>query len=230
MRRYGVFPLILAAQLLWAASALGQGGYKIEAIHAPASSDLPRALQDSLQPEGTRLRNDQGSAVCEVWLRKSIPLKHGTSESADILYGSLDVGTVVGVLRFPSGGSDFRGQTIKAGFYTLRYALIPQDGNHMGVSPNRDFVLLSPAAVDTEPDKQVKFDDLVKLSRQASGTPHPAVLSLVPLKEAASPSFPALVHDDQGHWVLQVKIHGTSAAGSQELPIAITLVGKAEAA
>lgn len=231
MRRLLTCGFILLAQLLWAACALGQGGYKIEVVGAAPSSDLAQSQQDALQPQGTRLLDEQGAAVCEVWLRKTVPTQQAAGGSGEILYGGLGTGTVVGVLRFPKGGSDFRGQPIKVGLYTLRYALIPQDGNHMGVSPYRDFLLLGPAAVDTDLNKEMTYDDVIKLSRQASGTPHPAILSLVPVNENAAQSLPALAKDDQGHWVLKVKLQGKPAAGGQgqEFPLAIILVGKAEA-
>lgn len=228
MRRYRTLGLILAAEFLCAAMAFAEGGYKIEPLSG-LPADAPKALQETLQAQGTRLLNDQGGTVCEVWLRKAIPTQQAAGGSADILYGNLAMGTLVGVLRFPNGGSDFRGQTIKAGIYTLRYALIPQDGNHMGVSPNRDFLLLSPVAQDAQIDKQLEYGDLLKLSRQASGTGHPAVLSLGPVQQGQS--FPGLVHNDQGYWLLQFKLQGQSASGGpgQDFPVALTLVGKVEA-
>lgn len=219
--------LILLADFLWSVSLLAQETYKVESIGAPPASDLPQTIQNALQPAGVRLENDQGAAVAEVWLRKSVPTQQAGAKSSDIIYSSLAIGTMVGVLRFPSGGKDFRGQPIKAGFYTLRYAQIPQDGNHMGVSTYRDFLLLGPGAQDTEVDQSMTLDAAVKLSRQASGTGHPAVLSLNPATETKAD--PAVFQDDQGHWVLQVKVPGKSSAGGQDFSMGIILIGKAEA-
>jgi hypothetical protein len=172
-----------------------------------------------LDPQGTRVVNDQGAALCEVWLRKAVPVNPGASPSSDIMYAVLSEGTSLGVLRFPNSATDFRGQAIKAGFYTLRYALVPQDGNHMGVYPSRDTIVLSPVAVDKELDKALKSDDLVKLSRQASGTPHPAFLVMATVNGA---SFPSVFKDDQGHWNLQLKV----PVPGGDLPIAVTIIGK----
>jgi hypothetical protein len=184
---------------------------------------VPKALLEALEAQGTRLVGDQGT-VCEIWLRKAMPLKQAAGGGGDVLYGALGEGAVLGILHFPNAGADFRGQPLKPGFYVLRYALIPQDGNHMGVYPYRDALLLSPVAADTEPDKELKFDDLVKLSRLASGTPHPAFLVMSPVGEGQT--FPSVVKDDQGHWNLQLKVRGQTG----EIPIAITLVGKWEGA
>ena len=227
MKLRQVAGLLIAAQMLCAASALAQGDYKAEAAGAPASPELPKALQDALQTTGVRLVHAQGAAVCALWLRKSIPTRQDAGGSGDVLYKGLATGTLVGVVEFPKGGSDFRGQSIKGGFYTLRYALIPQDGNHMGVSQYRDFLLLGPLAQDKDIDKQLSLEEVVKLSRQASGTGHPSVLSLGP--PAGANSFPAVFKDDQGHWLVLVKASGKSAGGEQEFPLAIVLVGKAEA-
>ena len=122
-----------------------------------------------------------GATVCEVWLRKTFPSNPNPSTSSDVLFGALPEGGLVGVVHFPKDTTDFRSQAIKAGYYTLRYGLIPQDGNHMGVNPSRDAFVLAPAAAEGNPDAVLKFEDLVKLSRQASGTNHPAFLVGAPV-------------------------------------------------
>jgi len=201
--------------------AFGQSGYKIDSAPAPAAGDVPKALLDALDPAGSRLLNSGGTTVAEVWWRKSIATQSSPT-SSDVVYGNIPPGAMIGLIHFPAAGSDFRGQAIKPGYYTLRYANVPQDGNHMGVSTYRDFALLSPVAADSEIDQALKFDDLVKLSRQASGTNHPAVMSLVPAGES-NQNFPALVQDKEGHSVLQVKVHA-----NPEVRIAIVLVGQAQ--
>jgi hypothetical protein len=212
--------MILASQLMLAGMAFGQT-YKVENAGAPPAADLPKPLQDALESQGTRVVNAQGGTLLEVWLPKTVPTSSSASASSDFLYGPLSEGTFLGVLHFPSQGADFRGQAIKPGFYTLRYGLIPQDGNHMGVNPTRDVLVLCPVAADNDLSTALKFDGLVKLGRQASGTAHPGVLVGAPVN---GDSFPAVVKDDQGHWDLQVKIHGSSG----DLPFAFTVVGKWE--
>jgi len=211
--------MILASQLLVAGMAFGQT-YKVESAGAPPAQ-LSKSLQDALESQGTRVLNDQGGTLLEVWLGKTVPTNSSASPSSDFLFPSLSEGEFVGVLHFPNPGSDFRGQAIKAGFYTLRYGLIPQDGNHMGVNPTRDVFVLCPVAADSNLDASLKFDDLVKLGRQSSGTPHPGFL----LGAAVNGNtFPAVAKDDQGHVNLQVNLHGSSG----DLPIALTVVGKWE--
>jgi two-component sensor histidine kinase len=114
-----------------------------------------------------------------------------------VLYPQLAESTLVGVLHYPKGGSDYRGQTISAGFYTLRYGLMPSDANHLGAAPNRDFLLLVPAASDADPNAVFKFPDLVALSEKATGTRHPGSLSLV---QSDGGTTVAVSKDDQDHW------------------------------
>lgn len=207
--------------------AWAQGSYKIAPVPVPlpSSSDIPAALKAALQPQGSQILDSAGAAVCEIWLGNTVGLQASSNSSPDVMYGNLAVGTLVGALHFPKAGSDFRGQAIKQGYYTLRYALTPQDGNHMGVNPTRDFVLMSPAAQDTQVDKVLSFADLLKLSKQASGTNHPAILTLDPAGNGATAS---VVQNDQGYTVLRAQAHGKTAAGqAQPLNLAIVVVGQA---
>lgn len=214
--------LLLAAQLALATVAWAQGSYKAEPVGALTAADVPKALEDALAPQGARLVNDKGAPVGELWTLKSVALG-AASANSDAVYSTLSVGTLVGVLHFPAQASDFRGQTIKAGYYTLRYAKMPQDGNHMGANPYPDFLLLCPAASDTQVGQALKLDDLLNLSRKASGTAHPAVMSLIPVGQGAK--FPSAAMDDKGNAALQVKLSG----GGQEVPLALVLVGQVAA-
>ncbi|MBZ5516545.1 MAG: hypothetical protein LAN62_17190 [Acidobacteriia bacterium] len=211
----------LATAIFLATSAFAQGNYKVEAVPAPTAADVPKALLDVLDAQGARVSGDQG-VLCEVWLRKGMELGPPAGGLGDILYGQLGTGDVVGLLHLPNPSADFRGQTIKPGYYVLRHALIPQDGAHMGVYATRDALLLSPAASDTQIATALSFDDMVKLSRQASGTPHPGFLVMSAVSDGAT--FPSIVKDDAGHWDLQMKVQGKNG----ELPIGITVVGKWE--
>jgi hypothetical protein len=221
MKLHRTFGLIVAVQLLAVAAAFGQSGYKAVVVGA-APADVPASIQKVLDSQGVQVVSDQGAPLCEVWLRKSLSPNSTPNTSSEVLYGALAEGSLVGVVHFPNAGADFRGQALKPGYYTMRYVLIPQDGNHMGVNPSRDAFALGPVANDPDPDKALIFPDLVKLSTQASGTPHPAFLVGA---QAGGANFPSVVKDDQGRWNLQIKGHGPSG----DIPLAFTVVGKWEA-
>jgi hypothetical protein len=198
--------------LLLTAAAFAQ--YKMEPAGAPPA-DVAGAA--SLQSTGSKVLDAGGNVVCEVWVRSSIPSGPKSSE-ASVAFPGIPHGALLGVIRFPSTGSDRRGQSIKPGVYTLRYSLYPVDGSHQGVAPQRDFLLLVPAAIDKDPSSLPTYEQLVDMSRKASGTPHPAVLSIETPAEGAP--VPGLAKEGEHDWVLNTKIGGT--------PIGIILIGKYE--
>ncbi len=97
-------------------------------------------------------------------------------------FGSLEPGTLVGALRLEAAWTDYKGNGISPGDYTLRAWLLPEDGNHMGVAIWRDFLLLSPAAEDRSSAPRGE-EALFAASNKAAGKPHPAVLALFPVPE-----------------------------------------------
>ncbi|HEX5482205.1 MAG TPA: hypothetical protein VFZ08_06220 [Terriglobia bacterium] len=226
MRRRNAITLFAAISFLFTTLAWGQGSYKAATGGAPTASAIPQPVQSLLEAQSVRFENAQGSPVCEIWWRKGIPAQASPASGGDILYGGLTMGEFVGVINFPSANKDFRGQAIKPGYYTLRYGLIPQDGNHMGVSSYRDFLLLTPIAKDANPSQNLSFNDLVKGSRLTTGTGHPAVLMLDPPSQDSSAKTPSVAQDDQGNWALHVNLDVKAGGADKQLPFAVVLVGQ----
>jgi len=135
--------------LCFSASASAQS-YKVEKVAEPAPPELSAGVRAVLAGEALRVTGP-GGALCEVWLRKAVPKKSAAAQGLGVTFGQLDEGTMIGAIRFPAEVKDYRRQRVKPGIYTLRYALLPTDGNHMGVAPQRDFLLASPAALDQDP-------------------------------------------------------------------------------
>ncbi len=221
--------LILGLALSVASPAAAQN-YKVEKASAPAPQELSAAVRDALVPDAIRVVGASGP-LCEIWLRKAVPAKAAPTQELGISYGQLDEGTLVAAVRFDAETKDYRGQRVRAGVYTLRYALIPVDGNHQGVAPNRDFLLLSPAAADADP-ATISREALLALSRKAVGGGHPSPWSL-PAADApsssAGPALPRLSHQDDGDlWILQFSVPvqaGSSPAST--LGLSLVVVGRA---
>jgi hypothetical protein len=163
-------PLALSALLATVAFAQ----YKVEPAGAPPPE--VSALASALSKDGTKVLKDDGSPLCEIWLVSAVPT--GGTPEQNTTFPNVPQGALMGVVRYPARARDRRGQTIQPGVYTLRYSRFPMNGDHMGVEPQRDFFLLSPAASDTDPAAKPDFDTLVGMSKKASGTPHPLVLSI----------------------------------------------------
>jgi hypothetical protein len=189
--------------------------YKLESA-GPPPSGLPAAIAGTLQKDGSKVVAGNGTTFCEIWFRSSVPSGPKTTEDG-VTLPTIPQGSLLGVLRFPARGADRRGQNIKPGVYTLRYALQPVNGDHQGVAPQRDFMLMVPVADDLGPDAKPGFDDLTKLSSKASGTPHPAVLSM---SSSSNAKFPELKKEGENDWALHAKIGDTA--------VEVILVGKVE--
>jgi len=210
------FGLILAVLAL-SISALGQSN-KLEAIGAIADPGASDALKRVLEPKGSRITIGEGPC-CDIWLRAGMPT--GKSDALGAVYTTMGESVLVGVISFTRATTDFRGQAVKPGTYTLRYAVHPADGNHLGISPIRDFLALVPVAMDQNPDAQPKFEELVKMSAKVAGTNHPGVISLVQAEGGSAPKL-----DQEGsHVVFSAKIKSQSGG---DLPIAFIVKGIAE--
>src|ERR1700716_4117438 len=124
-------------------------GGKVEAIGAFNDAAASDSLKKALEPKGHRITLADGSVLCEIWLRNGIAA--GKNEAQGASYTWVGDSAFIGVITFPKQSTDFRKQSIKPGSYTLRYAVHPQDGNHIGISPIRDFLFLVPVALDQDP-------------------------------------------------------------------------------
>jgi hypothetical protein len=189
--------------------------YKVEPA-GPPPSELAPAVAATMQKDGYKIVAANGTAFCEVWFRTAAPSGPKSTEDG-VTLPTIPQGAMLGALRFPGRGSDRRGQNVKQGVYTLRYGLQPVNGDHQGVAPQRDFLVMVPAADDTDPASTPGFDDLMKMSRKASGTPHPAVLSM---SSSSNTTFPELKKEGDSDWALHAKIGA--------LPVEAIVVGKVE--
>ena len=195
---------------------------KVESVGALTDNSVPPALRQALDTKGYRLTLDVPTAACELYLRMSIPAQT-KKEVEGVAYPQLGESTLIGVIHFPQAAADYRGHQIPPGFYALRYEIMPDDGNHLGAAPNRDFLLVIPAASDADPSATFKFQELVGMSARTSGTKHPSALSLIQVD--SGPSAPTVSKDDQDHWIFSAT---TKLNSGEELPFALVVKGTAQ--
>jgi hypothetical protein len=213
-----VLPILFVLALCGAAQVSAQS-YKVESAAVAAPSELSAAVRDTLSPQALRVTGPSG-VICEIWVRKAIP-GHAAAQNLGVVYTQLQEGTLVAAIRFPADLKDYRRQTVKAGVYTLRYALSPVNGNHQGVAPQRDFLLAIPAAADQDP-ANVTEAQTIELSKKSTSTNHASVWSLTP-GDGAAGSDPAISHDnDADLWIAQFNV--SIAAGGAPAPVRMGLV------
>ena len=168
-----------------------------------AAAEAPEAIRILLNEEGYAIRDPDGTVIAHYWGRKEA-FEGEPSSGFGIRYDFIPEGALIALVEFTAVHSDFREQDVPAGWYTLRYTLHPEDGNHMGVAPSRDFAILTPAAKDVEPAKNYNFDGMVELTK-AVGNPHPTI-SRVELPEGDQ--APNLWVNDYELWVLDLPVVG----------------------
>jgi len=215
MRTNTLRMIYIGLALLIALPALA-ADFSAESAGAPPADGVPEAVKALLQTDGVRVKGPDGKVAVEIWGRKAA-FEGDPVSGFGIRFKEIPEGAIVGLAHFPDNGSDYREQRIPAGAYTLRYGLHPEDGDHMGAAPSRDFVLLTPAAADTEAAVNYSFDDLVELSYKV-GNSHPTIArAQLADSDAASPH---VWQNDLDQWVVDMKTAGE--------PIGIVVYGHAE--
>jgi hypothetical protein len=207
----------VVALLLLASVSLVAAQPKLETTEA-FTGQASEAVKAALAPAGYRVVDSDSKMLCEFWPAKTV---NASRQDADVLFPDLNTGVFVGVISFAENTKDFRGLALPKGTYTLRYALIPKDANHMGATQDPDFLVLSPIASDTDPARPYRFEDLMKAGRQASGTQHPAALAMTYQGE----TVPAALTNDHGFVILAFK---TKLVTGKDLPLGLIVKGQAE--
>jgi hypothetical protein len=210
-----LIPRFTALLVLFSSVAFAVTG-KVERIGALPAAGSSDALRQGVENKGYRVTlEDKWTA--EFWFAKE--LKTEKKDVPGALYPELTDSEFVGIVRLPQGMSDYRGQSIGPGIYTLRYQLLPQDGDHMGVAPNPDFLLVSPAANDPRPEQAYPLVKLAAVSSRSTTTGHPGVIAMLAGGE------PATVNkDERGDISFSVEI---AVAGGAHEKLGIVIKGTA---
>lgn len=203
--------------VLLASAALFCEDFKSEPGGAPPA-EVNASVKGLLEKQGIKIVRD-GKPLGEVWFRAEIPAPKPTAE-LNLTMPNVPHGSLMGLIRLDQNYSDRRGQTIKAGLYTMRYSYYPENGDHQGAAPQRDFLLLTPAAGDADGAATPDFKALVELSKKVSNTPHPAVFSI--WKEDPSVFKEGNVEKSGEHDVILMHKIGT-------VPVSMIIAGKVEA-
>jgi hypothetical protein len=209
MRRFSCAFLIIGMATAHLNAADADLKVKVEKKTPPA--ELNDAIKQLLGDDALQVTDSKG-VVCTIWFRKEIPAKATADQIKNgLTYREIPRTSLIGAIELPQKWTDFRKQEIPKGVYTLRIAVQPMDGDHMGTAPHNDFCLLSPAAKDEKSDP-MEMKALNDLSAQSTAGTHPSVLLLFP--NSKPQDEPKIENKGNGIWVVNVK--RAVAAGNEK--------------
>jgi hypothetical protein len=197
---------------------------------APPSTVAPEILK-MLDGQGFRIQDEKGEPYAEIWLRQATPgSEKPTGPKGAIQFPFLSDGELLGVLEFGKEGHDYRDQPIAKGVYTMRYGLQPVNGDHLGVSTYRDYVLLLPAGKDKAIAAPTR-KQLEERSAESAGTSHPASFLFLMAPPGAKPD-PSMLRDaEKNLWsvVLPLRLQVKAAGEAIVYPVQLVVLGAAAA-
>jgi hypothetical protein len=193
---------------------------KIEKADPPAK--LAEPIRNLLDEQALVIR-EANTVIMRVWFRTEIPAKANEDQIKNgITYREIPEGTLVGALEFPAKFTDYRKQELPAGFYTLRFAVQPDIGDHTGTSPHPEFCLLCPTS-DEKDDELIEKKKLIEISSKINEGRHPAVLLLWP--NNGKDAGVKVLDKGNGVMVATLKRPVTTDGGKTMLGFAITVAG-----
>lgn len=225
----GLLPnLLLVGMLAFPGALTAQDGpLKVEALDEASPETVAEPLREILSSDAIRVLDGQGDAFADFWVRQGIPVREKPAgPEGAVLYPVLEVGQVVGVVRFNEEAYDYKDQPIAPGLYSLRYGLQPINGDHLGISTHRDYLMLVPVQDETDLEL-IEQATLDIISADAAMTNHPAVFLLV--AAPADASMPAAVHNqekDQWGIVLPLPVRVEGQDAEETLQVQVVLVGR----
>lgn len=203
-----------------------ESSHKLESAGKLPDGISPK-VASILNAEGIRLAGPDGP-VLEVWFAKELDFVPGFSPTFTVNY-PFKPGQFIGLIKVvtKSDYTDFRGQEMGAGVYTLRYGQQPQDGNHIGTSDTSDFLLALPAKIDKDPTAAFGFDKLSMTSAKSVGSTHPAIFSLLASKKV--PAKATVEHnEDSEFWIINAPLDGKVKDKKSKVGLRFVAIGRSE--
>jgi hypothetical protein len=194
---------LFAALWVGATLPLPAADFTMEKTEVSPPEEAAQAVREVMASGALEVSTGDG-VLARFWFRGEIPMRDSPSGELGVSFGRLEQGVLMGIVQFTRPWRDYKNLAIETGVYTLRYGIEPQDGNHMGVSIYRDFLLLIPVAEDRDVDVTWDADELYAESSAATGQPHPGVLALFPIYDEISE--PKITMNDMSQPTLAVKL------------------------
>lgn len=193
--------------------------FTIKVIDKEPPAQLDASIRKALQPKAVQLIEGEKAAF-EFWFASEVPLIQ-KPESPQKALEAIKQTTLLGAVAVLVSKRDYKDNDYPTGIYTMRFALQPQDGNHLGSAEFPYFAVLVQAKNDSKLDAFPDYKTLVKASSKETATDHPIVLSLRPVS-ASDGETPKINEPVSEHKSLRVSLPAT--ANSEKTNIVFELV------
>jgi len=217
MRKRSFITLTLLVCLV--ASSTSAADLTLKVADKEPPKELDASIRAKLQSKAIQLLAGD-KPVYEFWFDAEVPLQSKPSSTAKALE-TVKQATLLGAVSVAGDQRDYRDDELRAGVYTMRFALQPQDGNHLGTAEFSFFVVLTPAKIDNKPDGIADYKALVKASSRETSTDHPVILSLRPASSDDGDP-PKLNNPAPDHKSVRIKV--PAKAGGDKTAIAFEVV------
>ena len=201
--------------------------YSLKTVEQKPPKQVAKSIREKLSNESFVVQSEKDK-LCTIWFVKNLEVHSKFKPTLSVKY-PFQSGQLIGVIQVSGKKqfTDFRGQEIATGVFTLRYGKQPEDGNHIGTSDLADFLLALPAKFDKNPKTISQLDRLHEQSAKSAGATHPAIYSLLPAEKKVEQS---MTHDaDNEFWILNVNLKTISKGKKRTLPLRVVLFGQSEA-
>jgi len=185
--------------------------------------ELDASIRAKLQSKAIQLL-DGDKPVYEFWFDAEVPLQSKPSSTAKALE-TVKQATLLGAVSVAGDQRDYRDDELRAAVYTMRFALQPQDGNHLGTAEFSFFAVLTPAKIDNKPDGIGDYKALVKASSKETSTDHPVILSLRPASSDDGDP-PKLNSPAPDHKSVRVKVPAKAGEDKTAITFEVVYEGK----
>jgi hypothetical protein len=199
------------------------GDLTLAAAEKAPPKALDPAITGRLQARCAQLL-DGGKPAVEFWFVTELPLSQKPESLAKAL-DSVKQSTLLGAVNVTQARRDYRDDELAAGVYTMRLALQPSDGNHLGSSEYVWFAALVQAKLDLKPDGITDYKSLVKASSKGTTTDHPVILSLRPASSADG-ELPKLSEPAPEHKSVRVRVPAKAGGETTSLVFEVVYEGK----
>jgi hypothetical protein len=216
--------ILLAVSLLSFALAgsAAAADLKLKVVDKEPPREVSGPIRALISPKAFQLLDGE-SPVYEFWWVKELTLQSKPGSVAKTMDAFRQT-ALLGVVSVPKALRDYRDDDLVAGVYTLRFALQPTDGNHLGTAEFPYFALLVPAKADLSVEGIPTYKALTKASSKETTTDHPVLLSLRPA--ASEVTEPKLNEPAPEHKSLRVAVPAKAGEEKTSASFEIVYEGK----